>query len=193
PLLKTTWYTLDGGITNIIFSGLTGTFNQTEWDKRGDGTVTIRFSGNDTLGNEGYAEVTVRKDTIAPTSSISYIVHKEPNMVIKSTTFTLTADDGSGSGVSVIRYKIDDSEWFEYSAPFDLSQYIYGDILISYQAIDEIGNIEEKNTLLVELVDTGPSDNVIMIVIIAVSIAGVVGVGIAIFVLRKKKRAISGE
>ncbi|TKJ21769.1 MAG: hypothetical protein CEE43_08755 [Promethearchaeota archaeon Loki_b32] len=193
PLLKTTWYTLDGGITNIIFSGLTGIINQTEWDKKGDGTVTIRFSGNDTLGNEGYAEVTVRKDTIAPTSSISYIVHKEPNMVNKSTTFTLTADDGGGSGVSVIRYKFNDSDWFEYSTPFNLSQYTYGDILISYQAIDEVDNIEEQNTLIVELVDTGPSDNVIMIVIIVVSIAGVVGVGIAIFALRKRRRAITGE
>jgi len=191
--LNTTWYTLDGGITNIIFSGLTGTINQTEWDKKGDGTVTIRFSGNDTLGNEGYAEVTVRKDTIAPTSSISYIVHKEPNMVNKSTTFTLTANDGSGSGVSVIRYKINDSDWFEYSTPLNLSQYTYGDILISYQAIDEIGNFEEENTLLVELVDTGPSDNVIMILIIVGSIVGVVGVGIAIFVLRKRRRAITGE
>ena len=48
-------------------------------------------------------------------------------------------------------------------------------------------------TLIVGLVDSGPPDNVIMIVIIGVSIAGVVGVGIAIFILRKKKRAFTGE
>ena len=191
--LHTTWYTLNGGITNITFSGLTGTINQTEWDKKGDGMVTIRFYANDTLGNEGYAEVAVRKDTIAPTSSVSFIPHSGTTIANKSTTFTLTADDGSGSGVSVIKYKINDSDWFEYSTPFNLSQYAYGDILISYQAIDDVGNIEEENTLLVELVDTGPSDNVIMIVIIVVSIAGVVGVGIAIFVLHKRRQAITRE
>jgi len=196
PFLHTTWYTLDDDITNITFSGLTGTINQTEWDKKGDGIVTIKFYGNDVLGNEGYDEVAVRKDNIAPTSSISYNAHKEPNFVNKSTTFTLTADDGSGSGVSTIRYKINDSAWLEYNTPFNLSQYTYGDILISYQSIDEVDNFEEENTLLVELVDSGPSgppDNFIMIIIIVGSIVGVVGVGIITFVLRKKKREITGE
>ncbi len=149
--LNTTWYTLDDGKTNITFSGLTGTINQTEWAKKGNGTVTIRFYANNTAGKEGYDEVTVYKDTIAPISSISYIVHKEPNMVNISTTFTLTADNASGSGVSVIRYKINDSGWLDYNSPFDLDLYAYGDLLISYQAIDEVGNIETVNTELVEL------------------------------------------
>ncbi|MFW9877134.1 MAG: hypothetical protein ACFFG0_28930 [Candidatus Thorarchaeota archaeon] len=48
-------------------------------------------------------------------------------------------------------------------------------------------------TLLFEVVDSGASDNIIMIIIIVVSIVGVVGVGIALFVLRKKNRAITGE
>jgi len=191
PFLHTTWYSLDGGTTNIIFSGLTGTVNQTEWDKKGDGTVTISFYGNNTLGNEGYAEVTVRKDTIAPTSLISYIVHKEPNIVNKSTTFTLTADDGSASGVSVIRYKINESNWFEYSTPFDLAQSTYGDILISYQAIDEVGNIEVINTVLVALVEIHekPAEEFPFIIIIAiVSTAGGIGAAIiTIGILRKRK------
>lgn len=32
--LKTAWYTLDNGLTNISFTGLTGTIDQTEWDKK---------------------------------------------------------------------------------------------------------------------------------------------------------------
>ncbi len=194
PKLYTTWYTLDDGITTIVFSGLTGTINQTEWDKKGNGTVTIRFYGSDTLGNEGYDEVAVRKDTIAPNSSISYIVHKEPNMVNKSTTFTLTADDWSGAGVSEIKYKIDDSEWFEYSTPFDLAQYTHGDILISYQAIDEVGNIETANTELVKLVRP-PSEGPLVIILIAIlsTVAGIAVVTVTIVLLRKKKRAIPEE
>ncbi|MFX1298567.1 MAG: OmpL47-type beta-barrel domain-containing protein, partial [Promethearchaeota archaeon] len=196
PYINSTWYTLDGGTTNIPFSGFTGTINQTEWDKKEDGTVTIRFYANDTLGNEGYDEVSVRKDSIAPTSSISYNIYREPNGVNKSTIFTLIANDGGGSGVSTIRYKINDSAWFEYSTPFNLSQYAYGDIRISYHSIDEVGNNEEENSLIVELIDvrpSGPSDTLIMIIIIVGSIMGVVGVGIITFLLRKKKRAIVEE
>jgi len=48
-------------------------------------------------------------------------------------------------------------------------------------------------TLLFEVVDSGAPDNIIMIIIIVASIVGIVGVGIAIFVLRKKNRAITGE
>jgi len=61
PDLDTTWYTLDDGITNIIFNGLNGTINQIEWDKKEVGLVTIRFYANDTLGNVGYSEVVVEK------------------------------------------------------------------------------------------------------------------------------------
>jgi len=48
-------------------------------------------------------------------------------------------------------------------------------------------------TLLDGLIDSGSSDIIIIIVIVVVSIAGVVGVSIVIFVLRKKKRAITVE
>jgi hypothetical protein len=58
-----------------------------------------------------------------------------------------------GSGVSVVRYKINDSMWYDYTDPFDLSGYNYGDYLITYQAIDTIGNIESEHTLLVVLTE----------------------------------------
>ncbi|MFX1500165.1 MAG: FG-GAP repeat domain-containing protein [Promethearchaeota archaeon] len=184
----TTWYTLDNGQTNFTFSGLTGTINQTEWDKKGNGTVNIRFYTSDTAGNLGYDEVNVRKDIIAPNSSISYVIHKEPNVVNKSTTFTLIADDGGGSGVSVIRYKINDSDWYDYGSPFDLSQYAYGDILLSYQAIDEVGNIEGINTVLVTLIEKGGGEFPLIIIIAIVSSLGGIGATlITVGILRKRK------
>jgi len=157
PLLNTTWYTLDDGTTNIIFSGLTGTIKQTEWDKKGDGPVTIRFCANDTAGKEKYVEVTVRKDASAPTSSISYVLHGDPNIVNDSTIFTISADDGQGSGVAATKYKIKygttyDSGWIDYTIPFDLSSYNSGDYLISYYSTDTIGNIEDETTIPVELI-----------------------------------------
>ena len=68
--LDARWYSLDGGTTAIPFTGLTGVIDQTEWDKIGNGTVTITFYVNDTANNINQAEVTVRKDIIAPVITI---------------------------------------------------------------------------------------------------------------------------
>jgi hypothetical protein len=155
--LNSTWYTIDGGITNIIFIGLTGSINQTEWEKiSSSDSVTIRFYANDTTGNIGHADVIINKDIAAPSSQLIFTPYSGTNEVITRTTFTLTANDGSGSGVSVIRYKIDDSSWIDYTGGFDLSGYAIGSYNISYYAIDNVGNIENFNSILVELVDEPP-------------------------------------
>ena len=69
--LKTAWYTLDNGLTNISFIGLTGTIDQTEWDKKSDGAVQIRFYTNDSVGNEGYTDRLIYKDTLDPIITIN--------------------------------------------------------------------------------------------------------------------------
>lgn len=47
--IDSTWYTLDRGIVNITFSGLSGAIDQTEWDKQGNGMVFIRFYMNNSI------------------------------------------------------------------------------------------------------------------------------------------------
>ena len=159
PLINTTWYTIDSGITNITFSGSTGTIDESEWDKKGDGHVIIRFYENDTRGYIGYNEVTVHKDIMAPTSLISYKPYGNTNLVNRSTTFTITADDDTGSGVSVIRYKVNNSGWIDYDTFFDLSLYVDGFLLIQYYSIDNLGNTEGINTLLVKLIEISPESS----------------------------------
>ena len=151
--LNTTWYSLNNGITNITFSGLIGTINQTLWDNIIDGDVSMIFYANDTWGFEGYTTITVRKDTEPPVSLITYTPYGVINIVNKSTTFTINTDDGTGSGVSIIRYKINDSTWIEYTGPFDLSSYTYGDYEIIYQTIDNVGNIEDEKSIIVTLIE----------------------------------------
>ena len=151
--LDSSWYTLDNGATNITLNNLTGSINQTEWDKKVDGLITIRFYANDSSSKVGLGILNVYKDTVAPTSSISYNPF-EANKVYKTTNFTINADDGTGSGVSVIRYRVNDSNWVDYDASFTLAPYSYGYINISYQTIDEAGNVEAINTELVLLVES---------------------------------------
>jgi len=151
PFINDVWYTIDDGLTNIKITSFTGTINQTKWDEILTTQVTIKFYANDIWGYEGYAVVMVNKDVDAPESLISFIPYKTPNIVNDSTSFRISANDGDGSGVSMIRYKINDSSWNDYTGPFDLSGYDTGDYLISYYSIDEIGNNELENTLLVKL------------------------------------------
>jgi peptide/nickel transport system substrate-binding protein len=60
--IDTRWYSLDQGVTNITFSGLTGTFEEEEWDKLGSGTHTIRFYANNSAGQVFSSEVTITKE-----------------------------------------------------------------------------------------------------------------------------------
>jgi len=69
PDLNSTWYTLDNGITNITFI-TNGTINQTAWNAQLNGTITLIFYANDTLGNVGFSSIIIRKDVLAPTITI---------------------------------------------------------------------------------------------------------------------------
>jgi parallel beta-helix repeat protein len=64
PNYNTTWYSLNGG-ANYIFTN-NGTLNQSAWDACGNGTVTIRFYANDSVGNWVFKEVSVFKDNSTP-------------------------------------------------------------------------------------------------------------------------------
>ena len=55
------WYTIDGGITNIPFTSLTGFIDSTAWNNAPSGAITIRFYVRDLAGNEVYQEVAVVK------------------------------------------------------------------------------------------------------------------------------------
>ena len=70
PHLESMWYSLDNGLTNITLTELSGTIDKVEWDRKGNGTVTITFYANDTLGNIGFSKVTIRKDIICPNITI---------------------------------------------------------------------------------------------------------------------------
>jgi len=64
--LQSTWYSLDGGVTNITFTGLTDAIDQVEWNNFGNGTVTLTIYANDTGGHSNVIEVLLRKDILSP-------------------------------------------------------------------------------------------------------------------------------
>jgi len=52
------WYSLDGGLTNYAIST---TIDQAAWAALSDGSITITFYANDTLGNLSFEEITITK------------------------------------------------------------------------------------------------------------------------------------
>jgi hypothetical protein len=64
PYLDSTWYTIDGGVTNISFTGLTGIIDQDVWFDTPYGYVTIRFYAKDDSGNVGFKDVIVVKNVL---------------------------------------------------------------------------------------------------------------------------------
>ncbi len=59
--LTDTWYTIDNGITNNTFSGLSDTINQTQWDSAPEGDVTVAVYALDIAGNIGSDQAIIRK------------------------------------------------------------------------------------------------------------------------------------
>ncbi|MFX1572305.1 MAG: TIR domain-containing protein [Promethearchaeota archaeon] len=66
------WYILNDDIKTFI-SKSNGTINQNVWDRIYNGTITIIFYANDTVGNLGSANVKIRKDLISPIIIINNI------------------------------------------------------------------------------------------------------------------------
>ncbi len=59
--LVSTWYTIDGGITNYTFSGFTGIVNLTAWEAALEGPINITFYAQDIAGNMKTTTVSVIK------------------------------------------------------------------------------------------------------------------------------------
>ncbi len=65
--LEFMWYSVDGGLTNVIFT-TNGSISQSIWDALPEGGVIIRFYANDSLGNLVFEQVHIFKEIPVPTS-----------------------------------------------------------------------------------------------------------------------------
>ncbi len=180
--LDSTWYSLDGGAANITFIGTTGTISQSEWDKIGNGTVTISFYATNLEGYTGLSEVVVRKDIIDPIITINSpntgqeleyppvfdITINVPNL--DSTWYTL---DGGTTNVTFTGYDgiINEVVW---------NSTTNGPVTIDFYARDDVGNIGTdyviivKNTQQPESLPEIPGYNLIAIIGIVIIITTII-------------------
>ena len=72
--INSTHYELSGieGNWNKTISKNSGTISQALWDEFGNGSLTLRFYVNDSLGNQNMDEIQIQKDMSVPNISINY-------------------------------------------------------------------------------------------------------------------------
>ena len=83
--------------------------------------------------------------------------------VTNNTSFTLLADDGAGSGIAEIAYRVKtngyDTGWVPYTSPFRLVTLTDGGYTLFYNSTDNAGNIEKSNSVTLVVDNTRPSTN----------------------------------
>jgi len=127
------------------------------WAQFGNGSVIIRIYANDTAGNIGYSEISVRKDLIAPDITITeptpnkiigqiapnfFIDINEPNL---DTTWYYLEDGTTSTANSTFIYLTD--SWISQSI---WNQVKIGYVNISFYANDTVGNIGFKKITVIK-------------------------------------------
>jgi len=164
--LDTMWYTLDGGLTNVIFTE-NGTFDQTEWDKLINGSITIEFYVNDSIGNLVSYSITCWLDGYNPSVLINNPLSNQlfgrlaPNFDVDISDVNLdskwyTLNGGSQIIISDLTGTITQEAW-------DICG--NGTVLIRFYANDTTGNIAYheivvlKDIIAPEIVIISPQSN----------------------------------
>ncbi len=186
--INATWYTINGGLINYTFSGLTGTLNQIAWETKGTEIITLRFYANDSLGYVGFKDIDILKDLIAPnivinspiqdftfgsTSPVFNISINDDDLVL--TWYTLEGVAGTFSFTG-LNGTIDQGEWD--SLP-------QGEISITFYAEDEVGNIGSESVIVLKSIPSqqGISGYNISIIFLGIFLATI------ITVVKKKKNS----
>ncbi|MFX0104203.1 MAG: lamin tail domain-containing protein [Candidatus Hodarchaeota archaeon] len=151
PNLDKTWYQIDNGsiITNpYIWTGL---IEQIIWDEVGNGTITIIFFANDTIGNSDSNILMIRKDIIAPKITIE---KPEPNSLF-GTFSPIISVNFSDPHLSYMWYQLRNGSitTINYTWTGIIEQSIWnlfgnGTIIIIFYANDSLGNLGSESLLI---------------------------------------------
>jgi V8-like Glu-specific endopeptidase len=144
--VNNTYYRIDGGpwlpyLTSFTLGGLI------------DGYHTIDYYSIDYVDNsESRKWEMVYLDLYAPSTGLHYRPESLPNRVNTSTIFEFSDNDGTGSGVRSMFYRVDGEPWINSDGAFNLTGYGPGNHTIEYYSIDNVGNQEGYNNEMVFLI-----------------------------------------
>ena len=115
-------------------------------DHSADGVHVYQYRALDNAGNSStVGNCTVWIDTTPPTTTpVGLAPDDLSGWRTTSQTVSMTADDGTGSGVTAISYTLDGAAAQSYGAPFVVST--SGQHPVTYSATDAAGNVETVRT-----------------------------------------------
>ena len=147
---------IDGSVISDISPDQTSSPPATPLD---DGAYLWKVKAIDNAGNETMSD-SIRRifvDSKAPQTTLEI---GEPKTIIGDITYiqsttplTLTAIDpvvnNISSSVVLTEYKLDAGDWLVYTAPFSITD--KGEHTLSFRSKDKAGNLEEANTIIVNV------------------------------------------
>jgi photosystem II stability/assembly factor-like uncharacterized protein len=147
--IASTYYSIDNAPA-VLYSG---PFQVTT-----DGVHTVQFWSTDTDGNvEASNSITLQVDLNAPVTTL-HITPAEQGGWYASPTVTLTATDGSGSGVASTSYSLDGGPFQTYTGP--ISGFTTGNHFIQYRSTDVAGNVESTKLFAFKADSNPPTVNI---------------------------------
>lgn len=191
--INSTWYTIDGGLTNFTFENGVGTIDQLAWNKKPNGTVNTLFFANDTLGVIYSNEVTVQKDIIAPQISVNLPIMNQTfgedapifNITIKDANLIAmwySLDGGLTNITFTINGSISQIEW---------NKLPNGIVVITFYAKDSMGNVAYQERIVTKYISESNNDLILydldLIFIITITVITII-VLISIIIISWRKK-----
>nr|MDO8112924.1 hypothetical protein [Candidatus Sigynarchaeota archaeon] len=131
-----------------------------DWLSLTEGVHQITITAADSWGNTRLGYIIFVKDTLAPLTTLSYVLALEPDFVIPATEFNLSASDTGGCGVASTFYRLNGSSWQPYVIPFPAGAVGNGTLLIEYYSVDNVGNAESIKSISVRLDTIAPNTTI---------------------------------
>jgi hypothetical protein len=120
-----------------------------------EGAYQWKVEALDTAGNAQSSMSTWRfsVDNTPPQTTLTISESKlsEDNALLIQSIMpiTLAAEDGAGSGVASIEYRLDDGKWVAYTKPFTVN--VGGGHKLYYRATDKVGNVEAEQSVSIRV------------------------------------------
>jgi hypothetical protein len=120
----------------------------------GEGEHLLEFEAQDDAGNLGQGSMVIRIDSTVPSSQASAEgVLGSGGRHLGAVSLTLQGDD-VGSGVDLLRYRLNGGAWSVYSSPVQLTE--DGHYVLEHYASDRAGNMEGVRSLEVTIDSRAP-------------------------------------
>ncbi|MFW9942917.1 MAG: hypothetical protein ACFFFT_17915, partial [Candidatus Thorarchaeota archaeon] len=147
--IDTIWYRIYNSTFSTINITWSGSINMSAWNTFGNGTLSITFYINDTLGNIGLDSVHLKKDMINPTINIS---SPEPYELCGMVSPDISVSYFDDNSILSISYQLQNftsftpfRTWIDSINSSDWDKMSNGTVNIIFRAEDIVGNIAYDN------------------------------------------------